>query len=154
MGLALDNHGVQRLSAIIDRGVADEGKRAGCRIDLHLGEVAAVWEGEGSLRGRLGIEIFGDFAAFKGKIKEAGLGRFGSGWAWLVLHNGKLEVVSTSNQDSPYMSGQTPILGVDVWEHAYYLRYQNRRADYLEAWWKVVNWNEIAKRFAAAQSGK
>jgi len=97
---------------------------------------------------------FGDFAAFKGKIKEVGLGRFGSGWAWLVLHNGKLEIVSSANQDSPYMSGQTPILGVDVWEHAYYLRYQNRRADYLEAWWKVVNWNEVAKRFAAAQSGK
>ncbi len=97
---------------------------------------------------------FGDFTAFKGKIKEAGLGRFGSGWAWLVLQNGKLQIVSTANQDSPYMNGQTPILGVDVWEHAYYLRYQNRRADYLEAWWKVVNWNEVAKRFASAQSGK
>lgn len=97
---------------------------------------------------------FGDFASFKAKIKEAGLGRFGSGWAWLVLHNGKLQIVSTTNQDSPYMNGQTPILGVDVWEHAYYLRYQNRRGDYLEAWWKVVNWNEVAKRFASAQSGK
>jgi Fe-Mn family superoxide dismutase len=97
---------------------------------------------------------FGDVAAFKAKIKEAGLGRFGSGWSWLVLQNGKLQVVSTANQDSPYMNGQTPILGVDVWEHAYYLRYQNRRADYLEAWWKVVNWNEVAKRFASAQSGK
>ena len=97
---------------------------------------------------------FGDVAAFKSKIKEAGLGRFGSGWAWLVLHNGKLQIVSTANQDSPYMNGQTPLLGVDVWEHAYYLRYQNRRADYLEAWWKVVNWNEVGKRFAAAQSGK
>jgi Fe-Mn family superoxide dismutase len=97
---------------------------------------------------------FGDFAAFKGKIKEAGLGRFGSGWAWLVLHNGKLQIISTANQDSPYMNGQTPVLGVDVWEHAYYLRYQNRRADYLEAWWKVVNWNEVAKRFTSAQSGK
>ena len=97
---------------------------------------------------------FGDVASFKSKIKEAGLGRFGSGWSWLVLQNGKLQVVSTANQDSPYMNGQTPILGVDVWEHAYYLRYQNRRADYLEAWWKVVNWNEVAKRFASAQSGK
>jgi Fe-Mn family superoxide dismutase len=97
---------------------------------------------------------FGDVAAFKSKIKEAGLGRFGSGWAWLVLQNGKLQIVSSANQDSPYMSGQTPILGVDVWEHAYYLRYQNRRADYLEAWWKVVNWDAAAKRFAAAQSGK
>lgn len=97
---------------------------------------------------------FGEVAAFKSKIKESGLGRFGSGWAWLVLHNGKLEIVSTANQDSPYMNGQTPILGVDVWEHAYYLRYQNRRADYLEAWWKVVNWNEVGKRFATAQGGK
>jgi Fe-Mn family superoxide dismutase len=97
---------------------------------------------------------FTDVAAFKSKIKEAGLGRFGSGWAWLVLANGKLQVVSTANQDSPYMNGQTPILGVDVWEHAYYLRYQNRRADYLEAWWKVVNWDTVAKRFAAAQNGK
>jgi superoxide dismutase, Fe-Mn family len=97
---------------------------------------------------------FTDFATLKTKIKEAGLGRFGSGWAWLVLVNGKLQIASSANQDSPYMNGQTPILGVDVWEHAYYLRYQNRRADYLEAWWKVVNWNEVAKRFAAAQSGK
>ena len=97
---------------------------------------------------------FNDFANFKAKLKEAALGRFGSGWAWLVLNNGKPQIVSTANQDSPYMSGQTPILGVDVWEHAYYLRYQNRRADYLDAWWKVVNWNEVTKRFAAAQSGK
>ena len=97
---------------------------------------------------------FTDFATFKTKLKEAALARFGSGWAWLVLSNGKPQIVSTANQDSPYMSGQTPIVGVDVWEHAYYLRYQNRRADYLEAWWKVVNWNEVGKRFAAAQSGK
>jgi len=97
---------------------------------------------------------FTDFATLKTKIKEAGLGRFGSGWSWLVLVNGKLQIVSSANQDSPYMNNQTPILGVDVWEHAYYLRYQNRRADYLEAWWKVVNWNEVAKRFAAASSGK
>lgn len=114
-------------------------------------------QGGGEPNGALAEAIkstFGDFAAFKGKIKETGLGRFGSGWAWLVMQNGKLQIVSTANQDSPYMNGQTPILGVDVWEHAYYLRYQNRRADYLEAWWKVVNWNEVAKRFATAQSGK
>jgi Fe-Mn family superoxide dismutase len=97
---------------------------------------------------------FGDVASFKSKIKEAGLGRFGSGWAWLVSRGSKLEIVSSANQDSPYMNGQTPLLGVDVWEHAYYLRYQNRRADYLEAWWKVVNWNEVGKRFASAQGGK
>jgi Fe-Mn family superoxide dismutase len=110
-------------------------------------------QGGGEPSGQLAEAIksrFGDFAAFKSKIKELGLGRFGSGWAWLVLENGKLEIISMANQDSPYMNGQTPLLGVDVWEHAYYLRYQNRRADYLDAWWKVVNWNEIAKRFAAA----
>jgi Fe-Mn family superoxide dismutase len=91
---------------------------------------------------------FGDFNSFKAKIKEAGLGRFGSGWAWLVQDaGGKLQIVSTANQDSPLMNNQTPILGVDVWEHAYYLRYQNRRADYLDAWWKVVNWNAVAGRF-------
>jgi Fe-Mn family superoxide dismutase len=96
---------------------------------------------------------FGDFASFKGKIKELGLARFGSGWAWLIMDKGKLAVLSTANQDSPYMNGQAPILGVDVWEHAYYLRYQNRRADYLDAWWKVVNWNAVGQRFAAAQRG-
>jgi Fe-Mn family superoxide dismutase len=94
---------------------------------------------------------FTDLANFKAKIKEAGLGRFGSGWAWLVADGGKLSIVSTLNQDSPLMDGKFPLLGVDVWEHAYYLRYQNRRADYLDAWWKVVNWAAVAKRFAAAK---
>jgi superoxide dismutase, Fe-Mn family len=114
-------------------------------------------QGGGEPSGALAEAIrstFNDFANFKAKIKEAGLGRFGSGWAWLVIANGKLQIVSTPNQDSPYMNHQAPVLGVDVWEHAYYLRYQNRRADYLDAWWKVVNWNEIAKRFAAAQGGR
>ena len=95
---------------------------------------------------------FGDFAAFKGKIKEAGLGRFGSGWSWLVVTpDKKLAVESTLNQDSPLMQGKVPVLGVDVWEHAYYLRYQNRRGDYLDAWWNVLNWNAIGQRFAQAQ---
>ena len=94
---------------------------------------------------------FTDFAGFKAKIKEAALGRFGSGWAWLVKAGGKLQIVSTANQDSPLMTGQTPVLGVDVWEHAYYLRYQNKRADYVDAWWNVVNWNAVAKRFADAK---
>jgi len=92
---------------------------------------------------------FSSFDNLKAKLKEAALGRFGSGWAWLVLDGGKLAIVSTANQDSPLMNNQTPVLGVDVWEHAYYLRYQNKRADYVEAWWKVVNWNNVAKRFAA-----
>jgi Fe-Mn family superoxide dismutase len=94
---------------------------------------------------------FNDVANFKAKIKEAGLGRFGSGWAWLVSSGGKLSILSTANQDSPLMHGQTPLLGVDVWEHAYYLRYQNRRAEYLDAWWKVVNWNAVAQRFSSAR---
>ena len=93
---------------------------------------------------------FGDFASFKQKLKEAATGRFGSGWGWLVLAGGKLQVLSTANQDSPYMDGQVPILGIDVWEHAYYLKYQNRRPDYIAAWWKVVNWKEVADRYAAA----
>lgn len=94
---------------------------------------------------------FTDFANFKAKIKEAALGRFGSGWAWLVAGGGKLAIESSANQDSPYMTGKTPLMGVDVWEHAYYLRYQNKRADYVEAWWKVVNWNAVAARFAAGK---
>jgi Fe-Mn family superoxide dismutase len=95
---------------------------------------------------------FNDFTNFKAKIKEAGLGRFGSGWAWLVVSGGKLAIESTANQDSPLMQGKAPILGVDVWEHAYYLRYQNRRNEYIDAWWNVVNWNAVATRFAQAKS--
>jgi len=79
------------------------------------------------------------------------MGRFGSGWAWLVAHAGKLDIISTANQDSPVMEGQYPVMGVDVWEHAYYLKYQNRRNEYLAAWWNVVNWPEIEKRFGAAK---
>jgi Fe-Mn family superoxide dismutase len=95
---------------------------------------------------------FGDFEKFKAKIKEAATGRFGSGWAWLVIGaDGKLQVLSTANQDSPLMDGQTPILGLDVWEHAYYLKYQNKRADYVDQWWNVVNWNAVADRFAKAK---
>ncbi len=94
---------------------------------------------------------FGSFDAFKDAFSKAGAGRFGSGWAWLVVNNGNLEVMSTANQDSPYMEGKTPIMGLDVWEHAYYLNYQNRRPDYISAWWNVVNWDEVAKRYAAAK---
>ncbi|MFN7273640.1 MAG: superoxide dismutase [Bacteroidota bacterium] len=98
---------------------------------------------------------FGNFDAFKEKLAAAGMTRFGSGWAWLIVKEGKLEVCSTPNQDNPLMdiaeTKGTPILGVDVWEHAYYLKYQNRRADYLSAFWNVVNWNKVAERFAAAQ---
>ncbi len=91
---------------------------------------------------------FGSFATFKENLNNAGIGRFGSGWAWLVFDkNGKLAITSTPNQDNPLSDGLKPIMGVDVWEHAYYLKYQNRRADYLAAWWNVVNWTEVAARF-------
>ncbi len=94
---------------------------------------------------------FGSFDAFKDAFAKAAAGRFGSGWAWLVSNNGKLEVISTANQDSPYMEGKTPLMGLDVWEHAYYLNYQNRRPDYISAWWNVVNWDAVASRFAEAK---
>jgi len=96
-------------------------------------------------------EAFGSFDAFKDAFSKAGAGRFGSGWAWLVMNNGKLEVTSTANQDSPYMEGKTPLMGLDVWEHAYYLNYQNRRPDYISAWWNVVNWDAVAARYAEAK---
>lgn len=92
-------------------------------------------------------KAFGSFAAFKEQFAKAGMGRFGSGWAWLIKQDGKLFIESTANQDQPIMEGKIAIMGIDVWEHAYYLKYQNRRADYIAAWWNVVNWNEVAKRF-------
>ena len=95
---------------------------------------------------------WGNFDEFKAKFKALGVGRFGSGWAWLVVKaDGNLDAYSLPNQDSPLMQGDAPILGVDVWEHAYYLNYQNRRPDYLDAWWNVVNWTEVAKLYAAAK---
>jgi Fe-Mn family superoxide dismutase len=93
---------------------------------------------------------FGDFDTFKTQFSDAAATRFGSGWAWLVVDGGKLAVESTANQDSPLMEGKTPILGLDVWEHAYYLKYQNRRPEYVSAWWNVINWDEVAKRLAEA----
>jgi superoxide dismutase, Fe-Mn family len=94
----------------------------------------------------------GGFAAFKEALGKAALGRFGSGWGWLIVgKDKKLAVISSPNQDSPIMDGTTPLLGIDVWEHAYYLKYQNRRADYITAWWNTLNWDEIGRRFAAAK---
>lgn len=90
---------------------------------------------------------FGSFDAFKEKFAQTAVSRFGSGWAWAVVAKGKLEIYSTPNQDSPLMEGKTPILGIDVWEHAYYLHYQNRRADYIAAFWNIVNWQEVEKRY-------
>ena len=114
----------------------------------------------GAPSGKLGDDIkvaFTSFDAFKEKFEAAGMGRFGSGWAWLVVNQGKLEIVSTANQDNPMMGKGVagvegkPVLGCDVWEHAYYLKYQNRRAEYLKAFWSVVNWTEVAKYYDAAK---
>ncbi|MGH2485091.1 MAG: superoxide dismutase [Ktedonobacterales bacterium] len=114
--------------------------------------------GGGTPTGELADAInaaFGSFDNFKTAFNDAGTKRFGSGWAWLVLgQDGKLAVTSTANQDSPLMTGQSPIMGNDVWEHAYYLKYQNRRAEYLNAWWNALNWDEIARRYSQAKSGK
>lgn len=114
--------------------------------------------GGGAPSGELGDAIaasFGSFDEFKTKFNAAGVGRFGSGWAWLIVKDGKLEISSTPNQDNPLMDVAevkgTPILGVDVWEHAYYLKYQNRRPDYLGAIWNVISWDKVAERFAAAK---
>ena len=94
---------------------------------------------------------FGDFASFKTTFSQAAISRFGSGWAWLGIKGGALTVLSMPNQDAPMMEGLTPILGLDVWEHAYYLKYQNRRPDYVSNWWNVVNWDEVARRYKAVK---
>lgn len=110
--------------------------------------------GGGAPTGELADAInaaFGSFDSFKEQFGKAAAGRFGSGWAWLVVDGGKLAITTTEYQDSPLMTGKTPVLGLDVWEHAYYLKFQNKRPDYVAAFWNVVNWDEVAKRFAAAK---
>jgi Fe-Mn family superoxide dismutase len=110
--------------------------------------------GGGAPTGELADAInnkFGSLESFKEEFAKAATTRFGSGWAWLSVSNGELELSSTPNQDSPLMEGKTPILGLDVWEHAYYLNYQNRRPDYISSFWNVVNWDEVSKRFSAAK---
>jgi Fe-Mn family superoxide dismutase len=110
--------------------------------------------GGGDPTGGVGEAIqsaFGDFNAFREKFAAAAAGRFGSGWVWLIASGGGVELVDLPNQDNPLMQGSTPILGLDVWEHAYYLNYQNRRPDYVKAWWNVVNWAAVEKRFQAAK---
>jgi Fe-Mn family superoxide dismutase len=110
-------------------------------------------DGGGDPSGALADAIaskFGDLEELKKQVNAAGVGQFGSGWTWLVHNGSELAVTSTPNQDSPISAGHTPLIGIDVWEHAYYLKYQNKRPDYLEAWWNVVNWDEVGKRFDAA----
>jgi len=102
-------------------------------------------------KGKIGDEIkktFDSFSEFKEKFKAAGIGQFGSGWAWLVVNKGELEIVSTPNQDNPLTGGKVPVLCVDVWEHSYYLKYNQRRADYIDAWWNVVNWKKVEELYA------
>jgi Fe-Mn family superoxide dismutase len=141
-------------------GQVPEGKRTAVRNNAggHHNHTM-FWENMGPNAGGepggdLGAAIgnaFGSFDQFKAQMKDAGVKRFGSGWAWLVLGGGALSITSTANQDSPLTDGQAPLLGVDVWEHAYYLKYQNRRPEYLDAWWNVVNWDRVAERYAEAR---
>ena len=144
---------------IANLGQVPEDKRGAVRNNGggHLNH-SLFWEsmspnGGGAPDGDLGGAIdaaFGSFDAFKEQFEAAGVARFGSGWAWLVVDGGALKITSTANQDSPLTDGQTPLLGNDVWEHAYYLKYQNKRPDYLKAWWNVVNWDKVAERYGAA----
>ena len=144
---------------IANLGDVPEDKRGAVRNNGggHLNH-SLFWEsmspnGGGAPDGDLGNAIdaaFGSFDAFKEQFEAAGVARFGSGWAWLVVDGGALKITSTANQDSPLTDGQTPLLGNDVWEHAYYLKYQNRRPEYLKAWWNVVNWDKVAERYSAA----
>jgi len=144
---------------IANLGQVPEDKRGAVRNNGggHLNH-SLFWEsmspnGGGAPDGDLGGAIdaaFGSFDAFKEQFEAAGVARFGSGWAWLVVDGGALKITSTANQDSPLTDGQTPLLGNDVWEHAYYLKYQNRRPEYLKAWWNVVDWSKVAERYAAA----
>jgi Fe-Mn family superoxide dismutase len=147
-------------SILADIEIIPEDKRAAVRNNVggHANH-SLFWEimgpnGGGEPSGSLGDAInstFGSFSDLKAAVNDAGVKRFGSGWTWLVHDGTALNVVSTPNQDSPISNGQTPLLGIDVWEHAYYLKYQNRRPDYLEAWWNVVSWDAVQQRFDGAR---
>jgi Fe-Mn family superoxide dismutase len=157
-GTGLDDQPIEQL--IADLGQVPEDKRTAVRNNGggHANHTL-FWEimgpgGGGVPEGELAAaidEAFGSVDALKAAVNDAGVKRFGSGWSWLVWNGSGLAVESTPNQDSPLMEGRTPILGVDVWEHAYYLNYQNRRPDYLAAWWHVVNWEAVAAKLAAAR---
>jgi Fe-Mn family superoxide dismutase len=157
-GTPLENASVEEV--VGDLSKVPEDKRTAVRNNAggHLNH-SLFWEsmgpnGGGAPSGDLAAAIdsaFGSFDDFKAQLKDAGVKRFGSGWAWLVSDGSKLAIVSTANQDNPLSDGQTPLLGVDVWEHAYYLKYQNLRPAYLDAWWNTVNWDKVAERFSAAR---
>jgi Fe-Mn family superoxide dismutase len=148
---------VEEVLASLDQ--LPEDKRAAVRNNAggHVNHTM-FWEimgpgGGGEPSGALADAVssgFGSLDDLKAQVNDAGVKRFGSGWAWIIVVGGNLQVTSTPNQDTPLMEGQTPILGIDVWEHAYYLSYQNRRPDYLAAWWNVVNWDEVARRYQEA----
>jgi superoxide dismutase, Fe-Mn family len=156
-GTEHDGKPIEQVIANLD--AIPEDKRAAVRNNGggHINHTL-FWEsmspdGGGAPDGDLGSAIdsaFGSFDAFKEEFEQAGVNRFGSGWAWLVVDGGALKVTSSANQDNPISDGQTPLLGNDVWEHAYYLKYQNRRPEYLKAWWNTVDWSKVAERYAAA----
>lgn len=158
-GTPLADASVEEVLANLDK--VPEGRRTAVRNNAggHANH-ALFWEimgpdGSGAPSGQLAAAIdrsFGSFDEFKTKFADAATGQFGSGWAWLVATGDGLAIEAMPNQDSPLLTGRTPILGVDVWEHAYYLKYQNKRPDYLKAWWNVVNWTAVASRFSGSPS--
>ena len=158
-GTDLDGIAIEELVQQLDRLPEDRRTAARNNGGGHVNH-SMFWQlmkpgGGGDPSGALGKAIestFRDVATLSDQVNDAGVKRFGSGWTWLVVRNDSLEVISTPNQDSPLMDGATPILGIDVWEHAYYLNYQNRRPDYLKAWWDVVNWDEVGRRYDEAVS--
>jgi Fe-Mn family superoxide dismutase len=157
-GTDLDGLPVEELVQSLDRLPEDRRTAARNNGGGHANH-SLFWQimkpgGGGEPSGALGSAIedrFGGVDDLKAQVNDAGVKRFGSGWTWLVLDGGELAVTSTPNQDTPLMEGKTPLLGIDVWEHAYYLQYQNRRPDYLAAWWDVVDWEEVGRRFDAAR---
>ena len=145
---------LQNLSSLPDDAQAVVRNNGGGHANHSLFWESMSPDGGGEPSGELADainEAFGSFDDFKSQFEANGVGQFGSGWTWLVLDGGSLKLAKTPNQDSPVLNGQTPLLGNDVWEHAYYLKYQNKRPDYLKAWWDVVNWDKVAKRHSAAK---
>jgi Fe-Mn family superoxide dismutase len=146
---------VQSIDALPSAKQGPVRNNAGGHINHNMFWESMSPNGGGSPSGELAQAIdakFGSFDDFKTAFKEAGVARFGSGWVWLVADGqGGVDVTSTANQDNPLMTGQTPLLGCDVWEHAYYLKYQNKRPDYIDAWWNTVDWDKVAERFAASR---